>query len=110
MKSIVRKISKLPRTFVLVNNFIVAGFKKPLNIQQSNITIWKLYQNEKGGRESRKHSDVSGETKEIYENFSQDVDSVIRDIQQGPSEYKLGVRSTQLDIKFQANPDLCLLR
>jgi hypothetical protein len=76
----VRKISKLRRTFLLLNKFIVAGFKKPPNIQKSNNTIWKLCQNEKGGREIRKNSDVSGETKEIYENFSQDVDSVMKDI------------------------------
>ena len=58
------------------------------------------------GRKSRKHSDVFGVTKEIYENFSQDLHSVMTNIQPGPSEYKLGIRSTQSDINFLANSDL----
>ena len=58
------------------------------------------------GRESRKHSDVSEETKEIYENVSQDLNSMMSDIQPGLFEYKLGVRSSQSDSHFQANSDL----
>jgi hypothetical protein len=58
------------------------------------------------GRESRKHSDVSGETKKIYKNFSQAIHFVMRDIQQRLFEYKLGVRITQSDIHIQANSDL----
>jgi hypothetical protein len=106
MKSLLRKIDNFPSISLLFNKIIVAGFKKHPNIQQLINTIWKLCQMKRYGRKSRNHSDVSGETKEIYENFSQDLHFVMRDIQQGPFEYKLGVRCTYSDNHFQASSDL----
>ena len=101
--SLLRKIDNLPCISLLFNKFIVAGFKNRPNLQLLINTIWKLCQKKRQGRESRKHSDISGATKEIYKNFRQDLHSVMRDILQGPFEYKLGVRSTQSEIHFQAN-------
>jgi len=103
MKLLLRKIGKIPCISLLFNKFIVAGFKNRPNLQLLINTIWKLCQKKRQGRESRKHSDISGATKEIYKNFRQDLHSVMRDILQGPFEYKLGVRSTQSDIHIQAN-------
>jgi hypothetical protein len=87
----VRKRGEIPRIPSLFNNFIVIGFlKKRPNIQQLINTIWKLCQMKRQGLEIRKHSDVSGKTQEINENFLHYLQSVMRDIQPGPSEYKLG--------------------
>jgi len=42
--SLLRKIDNLPCISLLFNKFIVAGFKKLPNMQQSVNTIWKLCQ------------------------------------------------------------------